>query len=65
MSAHKFHIGQTVRHWPIRGGDREVQRGGHYVVIVRLPQDAAGEFKYRIRNEAHERVAKEKELKSP
>jgi hypothetical protein len=62
MLAHKFRVGQKVMLAPT-----VMQRNaasGPYVVVRQLPE-RAGEFEYRIKaaSEAHERVARESELR--
>ena len=59
MASHKFKVGSLV----------SVRRslntpGGIFEVIKQLPQNASGEFEYRIKShqEPHERLAKESEL---
>jgi hypothetical protein len=58
---HKFKIGQAVGYRASRGISAP---GGTYVVTARLPE-RDGEFEYRIRSpdEAHERIARESELR--
>ncbi|MCZ7657280.1 MAG: hypothetical protein M5U07_05215 [Xanthobacteraceae bacterium] len=61
MSAHKFHVGQTVHFTSgpyLRGG-----ANGVYKVVRVLPREGDDQ-QYRIKsaNEPHERVAKESQL---
>ena len=60
MSGHKFKISQLVNYL-----GRERASGDVYQVPQLLPAED-GAFQYRIKNmnEAHERVAKERELRS-
>ena len=59
---HKFHLGQTVAYRATRGF---YAASGAYVVTAKLPE-RDGEFEYRIRNlgEAHERIARESDLRA-
>jgi len=62
-SPHKFLIGQTVNYRPSeRGQDAP---SGIYRIIGLLPEGQNGAFQYRIKHsdEAHERIAKESELR--
>jgi hypothetical protein len=59
--SHKFQIGQQVEYSPPRGN---YAPRGTYLVTKLLPEKDVG-FAYLIRSaqEAHERIAKESELK--
>jgi hypothetical protein len=59
---HKFHLGQAVAYRAARG---LYAASGAYVVTAKLPE-RDGEYEYRIRNvaEAHERIARESDLRA-
>jgi hypothetical protein len=61
MLSHKFHTGQLVQLIP--SISRNVP-GGSFEITKKLPEHD-GEYEYRIKsmNEAHERVARESELR--
>ena len=58
---HKFILGQAVAYTPPRG---QYAPRGKYVVTAKLPE-RDGQFEYRIKHidEAHERTARESELR--
>jgi hypothetical protein len=64
MASHKLHIGQSVSYRP-ESRNQDAPRGA-YKITARLPQGDDGQFEYRIKHsgEAHERIAKERELTS-
>jgi hypothetical protein len=64
MSARKFRIGQSVNYRPTT--NRRNAPLGTYQITKFLPQREDGELEYQIRNlnEGHERIAKERELRS-
>jgi hypothetical protein len=64
MSTHRFRIGQMVTYRPDQRG-QDVSPGGVYMITARLPENADGQFEYRIKNlnEQHERVVKEREVR--
>jgi hypothetical protein len=59
---HKFHLGQAVEYHAPRGIQAP---SGAYVVTAKLPE-RDGEFGYHIKHptDAHERTAKESELRA-
>jgi hypothetical protein len=59
---HKFNLGQAVAYRAVRG---LYAASGAYVVTAKLPE-RDGEYEYRIRNlaEAHERMARESDLRA-
>ena len=61
MSEPKFKSGEAVEYFPPRGA---YGPSGAYVIVALLPE-RDGYFEYRIKHakEAHERVAKEGELR--
>jgi hypothetical protein len=63
MPGHRFRVGQSVNYTPA-SRSQDAPRGA-YAITKLLPQGDDGEFEYRIKHsgEAHERIAKESELR--
>ena len=64
MAGHRFRVGQSVSYTPA-SRSQDAPRGAYEITRL-LPQGDDGEFEYRIKHsgEAHERIAKQSELRS-
>jgi hypothetical protein len=64
MPSHRFRVGQSVNYTPA-SRSLDAPRGAYEITRL-LPQGDDGQFEYRIKHsgEAHERIAKESELRS-
>ena len=63
MSTHKFEDRQVVRLVEAeRLSSRHLSPTGLYEITHRMPQDQAGEFSYRLKSSAGERVVREAQI---